>query len=403
MISCISLLSYSGYSQSLNEEILREENLILELEAARLTTLSKLEQLKLKKVQKDLIEIGYPKSKHGEQVVQHQAMVLGYDEKHEQARWVMHMVLPDIEQGNTSRTNDFREDSLVTTGTAVKADYWYSGYDRGHLAPSADFRWSPIALSESYFYSNMSPQLPELNREKWAELENFIRDYVLAKKEPVYIVTGPVLNDSLPTMKNEGRENDVSIPEMYYKVIIDNSGKEKRGIAFIIPNGNCTYPISSYATSIDVVERLTGIDFFSSLIEGESEKIEKKYNEKNWQVGASDGNVTPINPTTLPKGKINTVQAQYNIGTKSCVCGTVVSTKYSEKSGAVFLNLDKKFPNQIFSVTIWKDARANFSYLPEVELKDKKVCLTGRVENKRGTPTINITNEKKIEILEEDL
>ncbi len=402
MIFSSLILTSTAFSQSLEENIQREEKLILELEGTRLATLQKLEQYKLKKIQNDLIKIGFPKSNHGEQVVQHQAMTLGYDEKHEQARWVMHMVLPEIAEGNTSRTNDFREDSLVVTGTAVKADYWYSGYDRGHLAPSAYFRWSPIALSESYYYSNMSPQLPELNREKWAELENFIRDYVLAQKEPVYIVTGPVLNDSLPTMKNEGRENEVSIPEMYYKVIIDNSGEERRGIAFLIPNGNCTYPISSYATSIDVVERLTGINFFSTLSEVESKNIEKQFNQKDWQVGGSKGNVSPINPTTLPKGKINTVQAQYNIGTKSCVCGTVVSTKYSEKSGAVFLNLDKKFPNQIFSVTIWKDARANFSYLPENELKDKKICLTGRLENKRGTPTINITNEKNIEVIEDE-
>lgn len=396
------IFSSSFYlGQSLEESITREENLILELEASKQTKLSNLETLKLKKVQQDLIRVGYPKSIHGEQVVEHQAMVLGYDEKHEQARWVMHMVLPDIEQGNTSRTNDFREDSLVTTGTAVKEDYWYSGYDRGHLAPSADFRWSPIALSESYYYSNMSPQLPELNREKWAELENFIRDYVLDKKEPVYVVTGPVLNDSLSTMKNEGRVNEVSIPKMYYKVIIDNSGDKKRGIAFLIPNGKCTYPIASYATSIDVIERLTGLNFFSSFTKEESETLEEVYKETDWQVGASEGNITPINPTSLPKGKINTVQAQFNIGTKSCVCGTVVSTKYSEKSGAVFLNLDKKFPNQIFSVTIWKDARSNFSYLPEVELKGKRVCLTGRLENRQGTPTMNITNEKKIEVIEE--
>lgn len=396
------IFSSSFYlGQSLEESITREENLILELEASKQTKLSNLETLKLKKVQQDLIRVGYPKSIHGEQVVEHQAMVLGYDEKHEQARWVMHMVLPDIEQGNTSRTNDFREDSLVTTGTAVKEDYWYSGYDRGHLAPSADFRWSPIALSESYYYSNMSPQLPELNREKWAELENFIRDYVLDKKEPVYVVTGPVLNDSLSTMKNEGRVNEVSIPKMYYKVIIDNSGDKKRGIAFLIPNGKCTYPIASYATSIDVIERLTGLNFFSSFTKEESETLEEVYKETDWQVGASEGNITPINPTSLPKGKINTVQAQFNIGTKSCVCGTVVSTKYSEKSGAVFLNLDKKFPNQIFSVTIWKDARSNFSYLPEVELKGKRVCLTGRLENRQGTPTMNITNEKKVEVIEE--
>ncbi|MCT4581382.1 MAG: DNA/RNA non-specific endonuclease [Flavobacteriales bacterium] len=390
------------YGQSLEDEILREEQLIIELNTAKVSTQKKLEELKLKKIQQDLISIGFPKSNFGEQVVQHQAMVLGYDEKHEQARWVMHMVLPDIEEGNTSRTNDFREDSLVTTGTAVKADYWYSGYDRGHLAPSADFRWSPIALSESYYYSNMSPQLPELNREKWAELENAVRDYVLYHNEPVYVITGPVLHDSLPTMKNEGRANEVSIPELYYKIVLDITGEEKRGVAFLIPNGDCTYPIMSYATSIDVIERRTGLRFYSNLPEDLASKLKEEYIEKDWQVGVNDGNVQPINPTTLPKGKINTVQAQYNIGTKSCVCGTVVSTKYSEKSGAVFLNLDKKFPNQIFSVTIWKDARANFSYLPEEELKGKKVCLTGRIENKRGTPTINITNEKKIEVIGED-
>lgn len=399
----ILLFFYSSlyFGQGLDKEIEREEQLIEELVVAKAATINRLEQLKLKKVQQDLRVIGFPKGDYGVQVVQHQAMVLGYDEKHEQARWVMHMVLPAIAEGNTSRTNDFRIDSLVTTGTAVKADYWYSGYDRGHLAPSADFRWSPIALSESYFYSNMSPQLPELNREKWAELENVIRDYVLHNKEAVYVITGPVLHDSLPTMKNKERENEVSIPEMYYKVIIDNTGEEKRGIAFLVPNGDCTYPIMSYATSIDVVERLTGLNFFP-LLSDSSSVIEKSYKEKEWQVGKNDGNVNPIDPTTLPKGKINTVQAQYNIGTKSSVCGTVVSTKFSEKSGAVFLNLDKKFPNHIFSVTIWKDARTNFSYLPEVELKGKKICLTGRIENKRGTPTLNITNEKKIEIIEED-
>lgn len=401
-ILVLLLLSFSVFGQSLADEIKREEQLIEELSVAKETTLKKLEKLKLKKVQQDLIKIGFPKGEHGVQVVQHQAMVLGYDEKHEQARWVMHMVLPEIEQGNTSRTNDFRIDSLVTTGTAVKADYWYSGYDRGHLAPSADFRWSPIALSESYYYSNMSPQLPELNREKWAELENAVRDYVLYHKEPVYVITGPVLHDSLPTMKNEGRENEVSIPEMYYKVVLDATGDEKRGVAFLIPNGNCTYPIMSYATSIDVIERRTGLEFFSLIPTELKEKVKESYIEKDWQVGVNEGNVQPINPTTLPKGKINTVQAQYNIGTKSCVCGTVVSTKYSEKSGAVFLNLDKKFPNQIFSVTIWKDARTNFSYLPEEELKNKKICLTGRIENRRGTPTMNITSEKKIEVMVED-
>ena len=99
---------------------------------------------------------------------------------------------------------------------------------------------------------------------------------------------------------------------------------------------------------------------------------------------------------------INSVQAKYNIGTKSTVCGTVVSTKFSEKSGATFLNLDKKFPNQIFSATIWKDNRANFSYIPEVELNNRKVCITGKIESNKGIPTMNISNEKSIKFIKEE-
>ena len=111
-------------------------------------------------------------------------MSLVYSEEHEQAKWVAHIISPDIITGNVSRTNDFRPDPHVSTGSTVEEDYFlkylqpdssykYDGYgfDRGHLAPSADFRWSTTALSESYFYSNMSPQRPEFNRGTWAELE----------------------------------------------------------------------------------------------------------------------------------------------------------------------------------------------------------------------------------------
>jgi endonuclease G len=79
------------------------------------------------------------------------------------------------------------------------------------------------------------------------------------------------------------------------------------------------------------------------------------------------------------------------------VCGTVVSTKRSSRNN-VFLNLDKQFPNQIFTVTIFSDYTANFSYNPDEFLKGKEVCVTGKVTNFNGTPTMNITHEKAIEI-----
>ncbi|MBT6745011.1 MAG: DNA/RNA non-specific endonuclease [Flavobacteriales bacterium] len=395
------LLIFSLYGDSIYSQTIEE--LEYELDSLHIweTRVKKqIEEIRLTKVITDLKTLGLPSGAEVE-IVEHKSMILGYDEQHEQARWVSHIIIPDVENGNVSRTNDFRIDPLVTTGTAVKADYWYSGYDRGHLAPSADFRWSQVALSESYFYSNMVPQLPELNRERWAQLENLLREYVIANKEQLYVVTGGVLNESLPKMNNEGHKNKVSIPKLFYKVVLDNSGEEKRGIAFLMPNSNCSNPILTYAVSIDSVEALTGLDFFTSLSEDEQVKYESITDVDPWRTKAMEGEVLPIDPTTLPKGKINTVQSQYYTGSKACVCGTVVATKYSEKSGATFLNLDKKFPNQIFSVAIWKDSRANFSYLPENELKGKKVCITGKLEANKGTPTMNISNEKSIVIVEE--
>lgn len=393
LIFLLTLLSVSSRAQTLGE--LEKQLSDLEKQADEIR--NKIETAKLTQIQADLKYVGYPSGADVE-IVEHQAMVLGYAEKHEQAAWVTHIVLPDVETGNVSRTNDFRTDKLVSTGTAVKDDYWYSGYDRGHLAPSADFRWSETALSESYFYSNMAPQLPELNRQKWAELENLIREYVISNHEQVYVITGGILKDGLPTIQNEGKKNEVSIPEVFYKVVLDYTGDEKRGIAFLLPNGDCLEPILVYAVSIDSVENLTGLNFFPDL---KIEDLESSVELAPWKTEKMEGEVLPLRPDELSKGQINTTAAKFNVGEKSCVCGTVVSTKYSEKSGATFLNLDKKFPNQVFSVTIWKDARKNFSYLPEDELKDKKVCVSGTIEDSKGTPTINVSNEKAIEVLQE--
>lgn len=393
LIVVLSFLSLPIFGQTLEE--LQLELDTLEARAEKLRT--KIEGAKLTKIIIDLKEVGYPEWNQEAQVVEHKAMVLGYSEEHEQAAWVSHIILPDIETGNVSRTNDFRQDKLVTTGSSAKDDYWNSGYDRGHLAPSADFRWSHVALSESYFYSNMAPQLPELNREKWAELEDLIRDYVIDKHEQVYVVTGGVLAEELPVMQNEGRKNEVSIPKLFYKVVLDYSGDEKHAVAFLLPNGECPDPILTYAVSVDSVEILTGINFFPNL---SVEDLEAELNVDPWRTKEMEGEVLPISPSELEKGQINTTAAKFNIDEKVCVCGTVVSTKYSEKSGATFLNLDKKFPNQVFSITIWKEARANFSYLPEEELKDKKICVTGLIKDSKGTPTVNVTNENAIEIIE---
>jgi endonuclease G len=339
-----------------------------------------------------------PELKTNENLIKHSAMILSYDEKHEQARWVAHIILPDIKNGVVSRTNDFRVDSSVSTGSAEKVDYWDSGYDRGHLAPSADFRWSKIALSESYFYSNMSPQKPEFNREIWADLESFIREYVVDKNHQVYVVTGGILKEGLPQIG----KNQVSVPEKYFKVIIDPSNDTQAGIGFIIANQKSAYPVINFALSIDSVEKITGINFFASLPDTLENKIESKFDIKLWQTGYANGNTKPLTKDELPSGTINTIEAKTHIDESATVCGTVVSIKYVPKSGNTFINLDQNFPNQIFWCTIWQNNRVNFSYDPQKYLINKKICVTGEIKLKYGQPSMSVNKEDQILILEEE-
>jgi endonuclease G len=354
------------------------------------------EKLKLEKIQTELERIAIPALPEGDEVIKHSALFLCYDEKHEQAKWVAHIIHPDVATGGFSRSNDFREDSLVKTGTAIKEDYWNTGYDRGHMAPSADFRWSAKALSESYYYSNMSPQKPELNRESWALLEDKLRYYVIVTGEPLFVITGPVLEAGLPTI---GTINKVSIPKLNYKIALDISGKEKKAIGFVMKNGKNEYPTFSYAVSIDSIEKLTGIDFFPSLPDELENQLEKMTDVQAWKTEKEKGEVEPLPALSMPKGKFNTVQAKYQVNSKATICGTVVDAKFVERSGNTFLNLDKRFPNDIFSISIWKDDRVNFSYHPEVLLLNKQICVTGMVRENNGKPTMSISNEKSIEYM----
>ncbi len=400
------------FSQSVDLQINKAETELAAINEKEDSLLLKIEDLKFVKLHDDLATTGLPKLADKETTVYHTAYALVYSEENEQAKWVAHIVLPDVKRGNEGRSNDFRPDSLITSGSAVEADYFLRlvqpdssikydgfGFDRGHLAPSADFRYSKKALSESYLYSNMSPQVAQLNRGKWAELEDVIRQYVIRNNIQVYVVSGGVLKPGLK--KIERGANKVSIPEYYYKVALDLVNK--RAIGFIMPNKACEYPVMNYACSIDSVESVIGIDFFPAMEDNEEQKIESSFDVSKWLGEREQGDVLPLKAQDLPRNTFNTVQAQYYVGKNDPikVCGTVVSTKLSSK-GNIFINLDKKFPNQLFTVSIFKDNVPNFSYNPDTFLAGKTICVTGKVTNFNGTPTMNITNEKAITIEDEE-
>jgi endonuclease G len=369
------------------------------------------EQIKLNNLKSQLLEFGIPELKEGEELICHSAFCLVYDEEHEMARWTAHIISHEIINGAVSRTNDFRVDSLIKTGSSEEVDYFLTtekddgslkydgfGYDRGHLAPSADFRWSPVALSESYFYSNMTPQLPEFNRELWADIESFMREYVYNNPgKDLFIVTAPVLRDDLP--KQTRSKNNVSIPEYHYKIGVDM--QSKKGIAFIVSQKNTGYPIESYVVSIDSIEKITGINYFPKLSAEDEKLIESNSDISQWRTGTKKNDVAPLTKAQMPKESYNTVEAKqfYDYPKEVNICGTVVSTHKSKK-GHIFINMDKSFPNQIFTATIWKSNVVNFSYEPEKYLINKKVCIRGKVKDYEGVPSIYPENDKAIKVLE---
>jgi endonuclease G len=218
-----------------------------------------------------------PELKPHEDIVSHVAYTLSYNEIHEQANWVAYKLTKEETNGVIKRTNKFIVDPLIKTESANNMDYIGSGYDRGHLAPAGDMGWSIVSMDESFYYSNMSPQEPSFNRGIWKHGEELVRDWA-KEYGSIYIVTGPILKDSLPTIGL----NKVSVPIYYYKVILNNESIKPKAIGFIIPNKSSNQMLQTFAVSVDSVEKLTGINFFPLLPDDIEEETERNLHLNDW-------------------------------------------------------------------------------------------------------------------------
>lgn len=208
------------------------------------------------------------------EIIKHTYYTLAYSEADEQAYWVYYHLTPELINGTQTRTDDFRADPLVSTGSASLDDYKGSGYDRGHLCPAADMTLNKTSMSESFYLSNMSPQNPSFNRGIWSKLEVRVRQWV-GEYGDLYVVSAGVLTDKLGAIGTD----EVTVPKSYYKVIYS----EKNGmIALILPNQGSTTGLDQFVVSVDEVERQTGIDFFSGLDDRIENQMESTVNTGSW-------------------------------------------------------------------------------------------------------------------------
>lgn len=211
------------------------------------------------------------------QIIHHKYYSLSYSEKHEQAEWVAY----ELKKNQLSRTNFerpyFEEDPFVSSGSAHWRNYKRSGYDKGHLCPAGDRRFSKEAFNETFYTSNVSPQLNDFNAGVWNRLEQKTR-YWAAKYDGLYVVTGGVLEKNLETIGTE----DVAVPDYFYKVLIDQTNGKYKAIAFLMPHQESEKPLASFVVSIDELEKKTGINFFIKLPDNIENLLEKNVSYKDW-------------------------------------------------------------------------------------------------------------------------
>ncbi|MCD7976131.1 MAG: DNA/RNA non-specific endonuclease [Tannerellaceae bacterium] len=224
-------------------------------------------------------EIPKLRSKRKEQVIQHEGFNFSYNSDYRIANWVAYeLTEKEAKSKEVERTNKFIPDPLVKGATATNEDYVRSGYDKGHLAPAGDMKWSAKAMRESFYFSNICPQAPGLNRGIWKTLEDQARLWAI-HNNAVFIVTGPVIEENLEKLG----KNKVGIPNTFYKVICTVVDDKPTGVGFLFENREYKKTsLKSMAIPIDSVEKVTGIDFFYSFPEEWQKEMESKVEWKYW-------------------------------------------------------------------------------------------------------------------------
>ncbi|WP_299623453.1 DNA/RNA non-specific endonuclease [uncultured Tenacibaculum sp.] len=229
------------------------------------------------KTPNDSSKFNYLPSSTTGQIIHHNGYSLSYDEKHEQAEWVAYRLHSNDIAYSKFKRPYFIQDPKVKTQSSDWRNYKKSGYDKGHLCPAGDRKATLKAFNETFYTSNITPQKHDFNAGIWNRLEQKVR-YWAKRNKQVYVVTGGILNSGNKTI---GKEK-VTVPNTFYKIVLDYTKPEIKAIAFLIPHKESKKPLYDFVTSIDIIEKKTGIDFFGHLPDNIENKLETSKDYKKW-------------------------------------------------------------------------------------------------------------------------
>ncbi len=226
----------------------------------------------------DGLELPALRKQSGEQILRRVGYTVSYNAATRLPNWVAWHLTKAHADGPWKRNGiRFQEDPEVDQPRATDADYYNSGYDRGHMCPSGDNKWSEEAQRQSFLFTNCCPQVHGLNAGDWNEIEAQCRRWA-KRYGDVYIVSGPVLYSG--RRKTIGRDK-VVVPEAFFKVVLRMT-PTPAAIGFIYKNVAGNRPKAAYVNTVDEVERITGYDFFVSLPDAVERKVEAQADLADW-------------------------------------------------------------------------------------------------------------------------
>lgn len=232
----------------------------------------------------EFFKYGFPGPVHD--MATHQEFISVFDRKTRNPYYVVEHITPESiskSGSNGDRKNSvFKEDEQVPDKFRARLkDYFRSGYDRGHQAPAANAKFSQTAMDETFYLTNMSPQVGAgFNRDYWAHFEDFARrltkDY-----NSVRIVTGPLY---LPKKCDDGKFRvtyevignppNIAVPTHFFKLIVAEKSKKRAQnsqdlaiAAFVMPNAiipNET-PLRTFEVPVESLEKSSGLEFLKQV------------------------------------------------------------------------------------------------------------------------------------------
>lgn len=210
-------------------------------------------------------------------IKEYEGFTVDFNPENKTPNYVAWILQGEETEGASARSNKFWTDKDLK-GCPDTRDYSRSGYDRGHMCPAGEQKWSDEAMHNSFVMANICPQKHELNTGAWKTLEDKERTW--AKRDgAIVIIAGPIYDSSDTETIGYAK---VRVPSAFFKVLLAPYANPMRAIGFVYPNMKCEGNMSNYAVTVDDVEKMTGLDFFSTLPDDIENDIESTMSFKDW-------------------------------------------------------------------------------------------------------------------------